>query len=209
MSAAMKEAADAIKKQAREAVKAARKFKFHEAAPFVAKMKTLIEGADKLPGANAAVDEDEYVYPFDRQSEYLRGSKSAKVIAKIEQAAPDYLCKCDPVKCLCASTQETVSEIKGVRCEFCETTIPVGQPLHVSEVSGVSMCAVCARILVEKVRYKESVAYAVINLIEDACTEVDEPFFQSKAALTLVVEAQERLEQFRKIQRDKILVKTR
>jgi hypothetical protein len=66
------------------------------------------------------------------------------------------------------------------------------------------MCQTCARILWEKVRLKESVAYAVINLCEDASSEADAPFFQFKKAMQFIEEAQERLEAFRLVQRAKV-----
>jgi hypothetical protein len=55
----------------------------------------------------------------------------------------------------------------------------------------------------EKVRLKETVAYAVVNLVEDASSEADEPYFQFKESLKLVEEAQQRLADFRAVQRAK------
>jgi len=197
-------AAEAINKKALEIAKLAKKFNFQIVATQTAALKALIEKANKLPGANPDIDTDEYEYPFVRQSAYLEGDQPAKVIAKIEAVVPAHACNCDPVKCQCSSSDETVCEEKGIRCEFCEKEIKVGAPLHVAEKTGSPMCGICARILWEKVRLKESVAFAVINLIGDACTECDPPYFQFKEAIKLVEAAQSRLENFRLSQRAKV-----
>ena len=80
-------AAAAIESKAKEVVKLVKKYRFHELAPHVAQLKALIEKANKLPDANPYIDPDEIEYPFERQSAYLRGTKTKKVIAKIEEAA--------------------------------------------------------------------------------------------------------------------------
>lgn len=204
MGAKVIAAAESIQNKARVVVKLAKQFKFHELAPHAADLRVLLEKANKLSGANPDIDTDEFEYPFERQSEYLRGTKPKKVLVKIEEAAPSLACACDPVKCQCITTDEEVCGMDGVQCGFCDAKIRVGAPLFISDLLGEKMCAVCARILNEKVRLKESVAYAVINLIEDACTEAGEPFFQFEEAHKLVVEAQERLQEFRNIQRAKV-----
>jgi hypothetical protein len=203
MGLAEKAAADAINKQAREVIKITRKFRFHELAPLITELKVLIEKGNALPDANPYIDPDEIEYPFDKVSAYLRGTKPKKVISKIEEAAPAHACDCDPLKCEHVATEEGISQIKGVRCHFCDEEILVGNAIHTSETIGEMMCPICARILTEKVRLKESVAYAVINLIEDACTECDDPFYQFKEAIKLVEESQTRLEEFRQVQRAK------
>lgn len=196
-------AAAAIESKAKEVVKLVKKYRFHELAPHVAQLKALIEKANKLPDANPYIDPDEIEYPFERQSAYLAGTKTKKVIAKIEEAAPAHACSCDPTRCQCVASEEGISQIKGVRCHFCDEEILVGNPIYTSEILGEKMCPTCARILSEKVRLKESVGYAVINLLEDAVTESNDPYFQFKEALKLVEESQTRLEAYRQVQRAK------
>ena len=196
-------AAEAIKKQAKEVSRVAKKFNFQELAPKVAKLKAMIEKANKLPGANPDIDPEEFEYPFEKQSAYLRGDKGAEVIAKIEAEAPAHKCACEPSKCQCSSSDETIASADGLRCNFCNDAIAMGGVLHTSEATGVKMCAVCARILWEKVRLKESVGYAVINLIEDASSEADPPYFQFKQSLKHVEEAEQRMAAFRSVQRAK------
>ncbi len=200
-------AAEAIETKAKEVVKLVKKYRFHELAPQVAQLKALIEKANNLPDANPYIDPDEIEYPFERQSAYLLGSKTKKVVAKIEEAAPAHACSCDPIKCQCVASEEGISQIKGIRCHFCDEEILVGNPIFTSEILGEKMCPTCARILTEKVRLKESVGYAVINLVEDAVTESNDPYFQFKEALKLVEESQSRLEEFRQVQRAKALVR--
>ncbi len=166
-------------------------------------MKALVEKANQLPDANPDIDPDEIEYPFERQSAYLLGTKSKKVVAKIEEVAPLHACSCDPTKCQCVASEEGISQIKGASCHFCDDEIKVGDPIFTSEKLGEDMCPTCARILNEKVRLKETVAYAVINLIEDACTEANDPYFQFKEALNLVEESQRYLEAYRLTQRAK------
>jgi hypothetical protein len=204
MGDAVTAAAETINKKALEITKLAKNFNFQIVATQTAELKALIEKASKLAGANPEIDTEEYEYPFVKQSAYLEGDQPAKVVTKIEAVVPAHTCNCDPVKCQCSSSNETVCEKSGTRCEFCEKAIKVGEPLHVAEKTGSEMCAICARILWEKARLKESVAYAVINLIGDACTECDPPFFQFKEALKLVEQAQFRLENFRLSQRAKV-----
>lgn len=196
-------AAEEIDKKAKEVVKLVRKYRFHELAPHVAQLKTLIEKANKLPGANPDVDDIDTEYPFERQSAYLAGTKNKKVVAKIEEVAPAYLCSCDPVKCQCSAAEESTAVVEGLNCQFCDEEIPVGNLLYTTIKNGEKMCPVCARILTEKVRLKESVAYAVINLVEDASTESTDPYFQFAEALKLIEDSQNRLEEFRKVQRAK------
>lgn len=196
-------AAEEIDKKAREVVKIVRKYRFHELAPHVAQLKTLIEKANKLSGANPDVDQIDTEYPFERQSAYLAGSKPKKVVAKIEEIAPDYLCSCDPTKCQCVAAEETIASMDGLSCLFCEEKIAPGSQMYTSAKHGEKMCPTCARILTERVRLKESVAYAVINLVEDASTESSAPYLQFAEALKLVEESQHRLEEFRKAQRAK------
>ena len=200
-------AAEAIDKKAKEVVKLVKKYRFHELAPLVAELKSLIEKANSLPGANPYIDPDEIEYPFERQSAYLCGTKSKKVVAKIEEAAPAHACNCDPIKCQCVAAEEGISQIKGIRCYFCDEEILVGNPIFTSDTLGEKMCPTCSRILTEKVRLKESVGYAVINLVEDACTESNDLYFQFQEALNLVEESQSRLEEFRKVQRAKAAVR--
>ncbi|HEY9731363.1 MAG TPA: hypothetical protein V6C89_05590 [Drouetiella sp.] len=196
-------AAEEIDRKAREVVKVVRKYRFHELAPHVAQLKSLIEKANKLPGANPDVDKIDTEYPFERQSAYLAGTRSKKVIAKIEEVAPEYECSCDPTKCQCVAAEETSASVPGLSCEFCDEKIALGSQMYTSFKHGEKMCPVCARILTEKVRLKESVAYAVINLVEDASTESSAPYLQFAEALKLVEESQHRLEEFRKTQRAK------
>jgi hypothetical protein len=204
MGSAETAAAEAINKKTKEIARVAKKFNFQETAKHVAELKALIEKANSLPGANPALDPKEFEYPFAGQCAYLKGDKSPEIVAKIEAIASAHACSCDPVKCQCSSSDETVCQAEGSCCEFCDEQILAGKPLHISEVTGTKMCGVCARILWEKVRLKESVVFAVINLVEDACTESDPPYFQFSAALKLVEESQTRLEQFRLAQRAKV-----
>ncbi len=204
MGSSEKAVADTIKKQAKMIGKVAMTYKFQDLAPLLAEMKTVLEKSNKLPGANPKIDTDEYEYPFEKVSAYLNGAKSAKVVAKIEEAAPAHRCNCDPTKCQCATSDEAPCQVEGVFCQFCDDTIAVGSTVHIGEGTGIKMCAVCARILWEKVRLKETVAYAVINLVEDASSEADEPYFQFKESLKLVEEAQKRLADFRAVQRAKV-----
>lgn len=200
---AEKTAAEAIKKKTREIGKVARTFKFQDLGRLVDQLKALVEQGNKLPSANPYIDPDEYEYPIQRQSAYMQGDKSAAVIAKIEAEAPAYSCNCDPAKCPCATAEESVSQIKGLKCHFCDEEILLGSPVLVAE-TGIKMCPVCNRILWEKARLKESVAYAVINLCEDAATEADDPYFQFKESVKLVEEAQEQLQKFRQFQKAKL-----
>lgn len=196
-------AGEAIDKKAKEVVKLVKKYRFHELAPHVAELKNLIEKANQLPGANPDIEKIDTEYPFERQSAYLAGSKTKKVVAKIEEVAPAYACSCDPVKCQCAAADEGVAAVEGIQCHFCDQNIQIGSPLFTGLKHGEKMCPVCSRILTEKVRLKESVAYAVINLVEDAATESNRPYFQFAAALKLVEDSQHRLEEYRKVQRAK------
>lgn len=198
------DAAIAIQKQAKEIARVAKTYKFQDLGQLVGKLKTTVEAANKLPDANPKVDTDAYEYPLVRLSEYLRGDKTDDIVAKIEATAPQYSCNCDPVKCQCIVSDEIVAPAEGVACHFCEQKIKEGSPLHTGEGTGVKMCQTCARILWEKVRLKESVAFAVINLVEDASSEADAPYYQFKKSLKLVEEAQQRLEAFRQVQRAKV-----
>jgi hypothetical protein len=198
------DAAVAIQRQTKEIVKVAKTYKFQELAQHVAKLKATIEAANKLPGANGKVNTDEYEYPPKRLTEYLRGEKSSAIVEKIEATASEYACNCDPVKCQCIVSDEIVAPADSPSCHFCADKIKEGSPLHTGEGTGTKMCQTCARILWEKVRLKESVAYAVINLCEDASSEADAPFFQFKKAMQFIEEAQERLEAFRLVQRAKV-----
>ncbi len=197
------DAAVAIQKQTKEIVKVAKTYKFQELAQHVAKLKATIEAANKLPGANGKVNTEEYEYPPASVTDYLRGEKSSDIVAQIEATVSSYTCTCDPVKCQCIVTDEIVAPA-DCACHFCAEKINEGSPLHTGEGTGVKMCQTCARILWEKVRLKESVVYAVINLCEDASSEADAPFFQFKKSLALVEEAQDRLEVFRLVQRAKV-----
>lgn len=197
-------AAEAIDKKAKDVVRLVRKYRFHELAPHVAELKSLIEKANKLPGANPDIEKIDTEYPFERQSAYLSGNKSKKVVAKIEEIAPGYACSCDPVKCQCSASEESTAAVDGIQCHFCDEKILLGNPLFTGNKYGEKMCPVCSRILTEKVRLKESVAYAVINLVEDASTESGSPYFQFEEAIKLVEQSQQRLEQFRQVQRSKV-----
>lgn len=196
-------AAETIKKQAKVIGKVAMTYKFQDLAPLLAEIKTVLEKSNKLPGANPKIDTDEYEYPFEKVSAYLSGTKPAKVVAKIEEAAPAHRCNCDPTKCQCATSDEAPCQVEGLCCQFCDDKIAVGSTVHIGEGTGIKMCAVCARILWEKVRLKETVAYAVVNLVEDASSEADEPYFQFNESLKLVEEAEKRLADFRAVQRAK------
>jgi hypothetical protein len=204
MGLAEENAAEGIRKQVKEISKVAKKFNFQELAVQVAKLKVLIEKGNALPDANPKIDTDAYEYPFEKVSAYLKGQKNADVIAKIEAAAPAHACGCAAAKCECATSSEGICQIKDLSCHFCDEKIAVGKPVHVSQPVGAKMCQTCARILWEKVRLKESVLYAVINLVEDASSEADPPYLQFKESLKLVDEAQRRLEEFRLIQRAKV-----
>jgi hypothetical protein len=204
MGSAETTAADAINRKVKEVAKIAKKFNFQDTAKHVAELKILVEKANALPGANPHLAPEDFEYPLPLQSAYLKGDKPAAIVSKIEEVVPAHACNCDPVKCACSSSNETVCQTEGTSCEFCNEKIAVEKPLHISEATGAKMCGVCARILWEKVRLKESVVFAVVNLVEDAATESDPPYLQFKAALKLVEEAQSRLEQFRLTQRAKV-----
>jgi hypothetical protein len=204
MGLAEEKAAEGIRKQVKEISKVAKKFNFQDLAAQVSKLKVLVEKANTLPGANPKVDTEAYEYPFEKVSAYLSGSKDADVVAKIEAAAPAHACGCAAAKCECATSNESVCQIQDLNCQFCDEKIAMGKPVHISQPVGAKMCQTCARILWEKVRLKESVLYAVINLVEDASSEADPPYLQFNQSLKLVEEAQRRLEEFRLVQRAKV-----
>jgi hypothetical protein len=203
MGAAEKTAAENIAKQVRDIAKTAHKYDFQRVGQQVAQLKALVEKANGLPGANPDPDSLDHEYPLHRQSHYLDGDRNEAIRSKIDEVVPAHACACDPNKCECSSSEETVCPA-DTTCKICDEKIPTGGALHISQASGDGLCTVCARILWEKVRNKESVAYAVVNLLGDASSEADPPYFQFKQSLKHIEDAQKRLEAFRLVQRAKV-----
>lgn len=196
MGFAVKKAATEIAEKVKATTKVAKKFRFAELQKLMAELEVLVKQSNNLPGANPVINAHEFIYPFDHQSSYLKGEKPSDIIKIIEAAAPSLKCDCKPVRCKCSISDETTAQLKGMNCGFCGEAFMVGNALFYVEKLNKKLCPTCDRILNAKVYPESAVAYAVINLLEDASTEASSPLFQFKESLKLINESQRLVEQF-------------